>query len=92
MMTALPEFLLAIATRTSAPEKGAGAMTIIVQRPYARLERELRSTFAGQKHVTVIVDRRLGERRVTGQPVAVERRRADRRMPKQEMVCVLLSV
>ena len=63
-MTALPEFLLAIATRTSPPEQGAGAMTIIVQRPYARLEKELRSTFAGQKGVTVIVDRRCGERRV----------------------------
>ena len=91
-MTALPEFLLAIATRTSPPEKGAGAMTIIVQRPYARLEKELRSTFAGQKGVTVIVDRRFGERRVAGQTVALERRRADRRTPKQELVRVLLSV
>jgi hypothetical protein len=91
-MTALPEFLLAIATRTSAPEQAAGAMTIIVQRPYARLEKELRSTFAGQKGVSVMVDRRYGERRVTGQPVAVERRRADRRTPKQELVRVLLSV
>ena len=67
-------------------------MTIIVQRPYARLEKELRSTFAHQNGVTVIVDRRSGERRVTGQPVAVERRRADRRTPKQELVRVLLSV
>jgi hypothetical protein len=92
MMTALPEFLLAIATRTSPSEHGAGVMTIIVQRPYARLERELRSSFAGQKGVTVIVDRRFGERRLTGQPVSVERRRADRRMPKQELVRVLLSV
>ena len=91
-MTTLPEFLLAIATRTSPPETGVGAMTIIVQRPYARLEKELRSTFAGQKGVTVIVDRRFGERRVTGQPVAVERRHADRRTPKQELVRVLLSV
>jgi hypothetical protein len=39
-----------------------------------------------------MVDRRYGERRVTGQPVAVERRRADRRTPKQELVRVLLSV
>ena len=50
----------------------------------ARLEKELRSTFAGQKGVSVMVDRRYGERRVTGQPVAVERRRADRRARRRQ--------
>jgi hypothetical protein len=92
MMTALPEFLLAIATRPSPLEHGAETMTIIVQRPYAYLEKELRSTFAGHKGVKVIVDRRSGERRVTGQPVTVERRRGDRRSAKQQLVEVLLSV
>ena len=91
-MTALPEFLLTIAARPSPPEQSAGAMTIIVQRPYAHLERELRSTFAGQEGVNVIVDRRYGERRATEHPVAVERRRADRRTPKQELIRVLLQV
>lgn len=91
-MTALPEFLLTIATDPSPPEHSAGAMTIIVERPYAHLEKELRSTFAGREGVKVIVDRRYGERRGTEQPVAVERRRADRRTPKQELIRVLLSV
>ena len=91
-MSSLRGFLLSISKATSPLHQGIGTMTIIVQRPYAHLEKELRSTFAGQKGVTVIVDRRFGERRLSGQPVSVERRRADRRMPKQEMVCVLLSV
>jgi len=91
-MTALPEFLLAIATRTSPPEKGAGAMTIIVQRPYARLEKELRSTFAGQKGVTVIVDRRHAERRRKVEPLPLERRHGDRRRSKEQLLEVLVSI
>jgi len=91
-MTALSEFLLTIAKGPSPPEPGPGAMTIIVQRPYAHLEKELRSTFAGREGVNVVVDRRYGERRLTKQPVAAERRRADRRTPKQELIRVLLPV
>jgi len=83
---------LAIATRPSPLERGAETMTIIAQRPYAYLEKELRRTFAGHKGVNVTVDRRFGERRVTGQPVAVERRKTDRRSQKQQLVEVLLSV
>ncbi|HUT71075.1 MAG TPA: hypothetical protein VMW89_10395 [Desulfatiglandales bacterium] len=91
-MSVLPQFLLSIGKATSPLEQGAGAMTIIVQRPYFHLEKELRSAFAGQEGVKVIVDRRYGERRLTEQPVSVERRRADRRTQKDELLHVLLSV
>jgi len=91
MMSQLPEFLLRIAKATSPPEKGPGVMTVIIRRPYAYLEKELRSTFEGQEDVKVIVDRRYPERRTKIQPVEIERRRADRRRPKEELVEVSLS-
>jgi hypothetical protein len=91
-MSSLPGFLLSISKATPPLHQGIGTMTIIVQRPYAHLEKELRTTFQGQEGINVIVDRRYKERRVTGQPVAVERRRAERRSPKQQLIEVLLSV
>ena len=90
-MSQLPEFLLRIAKATSPPEQGAGVMSIIIRQPYAFLEKELRSAFKGQEDVKVIVDRRYGERRTRTQAVESERRGADRRRPKEELVEVLLS-
>ena len=72
-------------------QETAQAMKILIRRPYAYLEKELRTAFDGQEDVKVIVDRRYRERRESSQPVALERRRADRRRPKEELVEVLLS-
>ncbi len=66
-------------------------MTIVVMRPYARLEKELRSTFKGQEDVKVILDKRSGERRERLQAVSKDRRMADRRRPKEELVEVAIS-
>ena len=91
-MSSLPGFLLSISKASPPLHQGIGTMTIIVQRPYAHLEKELRTTFQGQEGVNVIVDRRHEERRLAEQPVAVERRRADRRTEGEELIRVLLSV
>ena len=64
---------------------------IVIRRPYAHLEDEVRRVFAGREDVKVVVDRRSGERRATQQPVSVERRRADRRRAKEELVEVLIA-
>jgi hypothetical protein len=64
---------------------------IVIQRPYGHLEDEFRRVFAGREDIKVIVDRRSGERRATRQPVSVERRRADRRRAKEELVEVLIG-
>jgi len=90
-MSQLPGFLLRIAKATSPPEHRAEVMTIVIRRPYAFLEKELRTTFEGQEDVEVIVDRRYRERRTRAHPVELERRRADRRRPREELVEVLLS-
>jgi hypothetical protein len=85
-------FLLRIGKVTILPEKGTGTMSVIVQRPHAYLQQELRRTFAGQEDVKVIVDRRYGERRTRRQSIAVERRCADRRRSKEQLVEVVISV
>ena len=90
-MSIMPGFLLRISKATSPLEQGAGGMTIIIKRAYAYLEKELRNAFEGQADVKVIVDRRRVERRKSSQPIALERRRTDRRSPKEELVEVVLS-
>ena len=86
-----PVFLMRIAKKAYLPEEGAGIMTIVVMRPHARLEKELLSVFKGQKDVRVISDSRYEERRRKRQAVATDRRKADRRRPKEELVEVVIS-
>jgi len=80
-----------IAKKDSLPEESAGMMTIVIQQPYARLEKELRSAFKGDDDVKVILDRRSEERRKSTKEVATDRRTADRRRPKEELVEVAIS-
>jgi len=86
----MPEFLLRIAKGTNPPQGGPGMMSIIIHRPYAHLEEELNRAFKAQEDVKVTVDKRNGERRTSRQPVELDRRRADRRTPKEELVEVVL--
>ena len=87
----MPEFSMKIDKVVQLPEERSGIMTIVVMRPYAHLEKELRSAFKGEENVKVVLDRRLEERRKRPQAVAEERRRADRRRPKEELVEVVIS-
>jgi len=57
-MDSLPEFLQKVARIPTLIEQCSGTLSIIVQRPYAHLERELRRAFEGQEDVRVIVNRR----------------------------------
>jgi hypothetical protein len=80
-----------IAKKDSLPEESTGMMTIVVMRPYARLEKELHSAFKGDDDVKIILDKRSGERRKSTKEVATDRRMADRRRPKEELVEVAIS-
>ncbi len=80
-----------IAKKDSLLEESSGMMTVVVMRPYARLEKELRSVFKGQEDVKVISDKRYGERRKRLQAVTKECRKDDRRRPKEELVEVAIS-
>ena len=67
-------------------------MSIIIRQPYTHLLEEMCRTFEGKEDVMVMVDRRSDQRRKETQPVKLERRRTDRRRPKQELVEVTLLV
>jgi hypothetical protein len=86
-----PGFLMKIAKATDQTEAGSGTMSIIIRKNYAHLENEMRKTFKGQDDVKVIVDSREGERRSTQKPVASDRRKSDRRGPKEELIEVFIS-
>ncbi|NIM59710.1 MAG: hypothetical protein GTO16_12340 [Candidatus Aminicenantes bacterium] len=86
-----PTFVMTINKKDSLPEESAGMMTIVIQRPYSRLEKELRNAFKGDDDVKVILDRRSGERRKRKKEVETDRRMADRRRPKEELVEVAIS-
>jgi hypothetical protein len=76
---------------TDSPEKQPGISSlIIVGRPYAHLEKELRRIFKEQNDVEVVVDRRFGQRRKRRQPVALEKRKAERRLSKKELLEVVI--
>jgi len=91
-MAFLPAFLLRILKAASGPEAGQGVTYMTIRRPYANLEAELRRAFEGEEKVKFIVDRRYRERRMSQQPVPAERRRGDRRTPKEELVQAVMSV
>ena len=91
-MSFSPEFLMRIAKPVLSSEEGAGIMSIVIRRPFAHLEKELRSAFIGQEDVKVILDSRNGERRKERHPVKLERRRSDRRRPKEELVEVVILI
>ncbi len=90
-MSSPPKFTMRIAKKAHLSEEEAGIMTIVVQQPYAHLERELRRAFKGQEDVKIILDRRQGKRRKNTKAVGAERRKADRRYPKEEIVEVVVS-
>jgi len=87
----LHDLLMRITKAAKSSKKGSGITYIVIRRPYAYLEKELRSTFKEQEDVKIIVDRRIGERRKIRQAVKLERRRADRRRPKEQLIEVVIS-
>ena len=88
-MQPLRAFLLRITTGNPWPGESRGMTYIVIRRAYAHLEGELRRAFESREDVKVIVDRRHRERRTSPEPVMVERRSADRRRAKEELVEVL---
>ncbi|TMJ13527.1 MAG: hypothetical protein E6G98_00295 [Bacillati bacterium ANGP1] len=66
-------------------------ITIIVPRTHADVVDLLAKAFAGREGVEIIVDRRHSERRAQQRAVAVERRRADRRRPRDTVIEVVLG-
>jgi len=86
----LHDLLIRITKAAKSSEKRSGITYIVIRRPYAYLEKELRSTFKEQEDVKIIVDRRISERPNIQQAVKLERRRSDRRRPKEQIIEVVI--
>lgn len=88
----MPELQMRIAKQAlPSKDKGGIKSIIVIQRPYAHLEKELRTAFEGQKDVKIIMERRHEERRKRVKAVELDRRKAERRNPKEDMVQVVIS-
>jgi len=91
MTESAPGFLLHVVRVADRLHHNPGRMLLIVRGPYAHLEDRLRRLFEGRHDVEVILDRRRGERRTRSQANQPERRRADRRTPKEDILEIVLE-
>jgi hypothetical protein len=90
-MESLVMSFVAALTAGGNPEGNPGKVCIIVPRPRAYLADLLAKAFEGREDVEVIVDRRYGERRAQKRSVGTERRRGQRRRPKEEVIEVVIG-
>jgi hypothetical protein len=88
-MDPLPRLLLKILRANPVLGENRLMTYIVIRRPYAHLEVELRA-FEEQGDIKVMVDKRHGERRIQGQRSPVERRAADRRRAAEELLDVVI--
>lgn len=89
-MNFLPAFLSRVFSMAAATPEERGVMCIVIRRRHAYLEKAFRRAFQGQRDVKLLVDRRYGERRVAPRSVPAERRRADRRRLREEVLDVVV--
>jgi hypothetical protein len=90
-MNQIPSLVLSIARPSpQVNQEEAAKMLIIVRKCYDHLLKELGEAFSGQQGVRILVDRRRGQRRKVGNPVSMERRKADRRKHEYELLKVIL--
>ena len=93
VVTPLPSgFLMKIINSDPGIGQSPGTMSIVIRQPFTHLLKEMCKTFRGKEDVTVMLDRRCGQRRTERQSVKLERRQAERRRPTQELVEVTLTV
>jgi len=90
MTSSLPGLLLKILRVNPGLGEHREMTYIVIRPPYAYLEEELRRPFGDQEDVSIMVDKRYGERRLTQQTPAAERRRTDRRRVKEQLLEVVL--
>ena len=91
MTEPVPTLVARVFSATEALQRNPGRMILIVRRPYAHIETHLRSAFDGRDDITIIGDRRHRVRRMTAGAVRDERRRAERRLRKEEVLEVVIE-
>ena len=90
-MPVAPDLTMKLTKSIGSQNAEAGDMVIILQRPYAHLEAEMRRTFNNGNNARVIIDRRMGERRGPTKDMRDDRRRSDRRATKDQLLEVVIN-
>jgi len=90
MTSSLPGLLLRILRVNPGLGEHREMTYIVIRSPYAYLEEELRRPFEDQSGVAIMVDKRHGERRLGQQPPVADRRHADRRRLKDELLEIVI--
>ena len=91
MTEPVPTLVARVFSATEALQHNPGRMILIVRRPYAHIEVHLRGAFEGRDDITIIGDRRHRVRRMIAGAVRDERRRAERRLRKEEVLEVVIE-
>ena len=86
------KFLIKVSKTISNPQRPLGDLTIVINRPYAELETELKQVFEGKENVKMFVDRRYKERRTNPQTMDVEFRKTERRNGKEGLLEAIISL
>lgn len=91
MTEPVPTFVGRVFSATDALKHNPVRMLLIVRRPYAHIEDHLRSAFEGRDDIVILQDRRSRARRMTAGSYREERRRAERRSRKEDVLEVVIE-
>lgn len=91
-MSILNGFVLKILKSGSFSKEVFGQTNIIVRQPYDYLVTDLQRVFKSQEDVIVKVDNRYSQRRTKKEPILYERRQNDRRIKKETLIKVVISI
>ena len=81
-----------VLTSESDSEKDKGQIVLILERPYAFLEKQLHEVFVEQSGTTAIVNRRHGGRRQKEEVFSPERRQTNRRASPENIGSAIISI
>jgi hypothetical protein len=87
----VPTFIGRVFSAAEALKHNPVRLLVIVCRPYAHIEDDLRSAFEGRDDVVIIQDRRRRVRRMSAGSFREERRRAERRSRKEDILEVVIE-
>ena len=86
-----PTFSARVVSATEGFKHNPGRMLLILRRPFAHIEDQLRRAFEGRDDVVIIRDRRRGaRRRITG-PFPGERRHTERRSRTEDVLEIMIE-
>jgi hypothetical protein len=91
MTELLPTFVARVVSATEGLKHKPIRLLLILRRPFAHIEDQLRGAFEGRDDVVIIRDRRRGTRRRIAGSVRDERRHTERRSRMEDVLDVVIE-